>query len=464
MFPDFTILQNVNKPNNVEMISGPMSYTRFKILHKNKLFKEIEIFGDAHWSERGNCTDQDESCIYVDRTGLIVDGDDEDEVNCLDIPTYLGYAILDAHIHHTYTDIHIESKQQELGRESYTMDENASLWNAGYLIKTEAFLRSCGTSINRSELCRDSPNGERNWARVHSNDIREETMDSDLGYKLAESLHVEEFRLDRDVKNRSTKVLTYFRDYIYDFILAFTKENLGEEIRYIFLPFYDNMYPNKNENEQKELMKENYPFIHIIMDEFGGYGSPLPEKKTFSRAEKGTLILKKNDILTHRVGKTYSKIMKTRKQYKSNDIQHIIISAYRKYVSHSGEGMIKNIDVILRAYKSIDYYTNSERINKIKLATQSIITLAFSHLFDIYSIGRLISYPESERIIYFAGDGHSDRLRTYITDYLAPEIDNTNTEYTIIRDVNIINDTYHKNTDELDRCMRIPIPPNIEIL
>ena len=457
MFPDFTILQNVNKPTNVTMISGPISYTRFKIFHLNTLIKEIEIFGDAHYSEKGNCTEQGESCIYVDRTGLIVDNNDNDEVNCLDIPTYLGYAILDAHVNHKYTDIHIESKQQERGRHSYTMDEDDPIWDAGFLIKTETFLRSCGTSIDRNSLCRDSPNGERNWARVHSNDIRNETMSGVFNTKLAESLYISKFRLDRDVKKRAIKVLTYLRDHLHEFITAFTKENLGEEIRNIFLPFYDDMYPNISEKEQKELIKKNYPFIHIIMNEFGGYGSTF-ERKTFSRAEKGTLILKKNDILTHRVGKTYSKVMKMREQYESDDIQHIMISAYEKYVSHiqtllTEENIIEYMDTLLYDYKKVNIRTSNEKIDEVKKITNFIITRLFSHLFDIYSIGRLISYPESERIIYFAGDSHSERLRTYITDYLIPEIDNSNVDYVIIRDINI---TINNNTDELNRCMRIP--------
>ena len=103
--------------------------------------------------------------------------------------------------------------------------------------------------------------------------------------------------------------------------------------------------------------------------------------------------------------------------------------------------------------KKVDIYTSNDRMEKIKEVTDRIITHLFSHLFDIYSIGRVISYPESERIIYFAGDAHSDRLRTYITDYLIPEIDNSNMEYVILRDINI---TINNKTGELNRCMRMP--------
>ena len=88
MIEDFTELQNIEEPEII-MISGPVSYTKFMIFNQDQLLKEIEIFGDEHFSDDDNCTEHGESCIYITRNG-IVRGEQGKEINCVDIPTYLG--------------------------------------------------------------------------------------------------------------------------------------------------------------------------------------------------------------------------------------------------------------------------------------------------------------------------------------------------------------------------------------
>ena len=149
----FTSLQYIDEPANLEMISGPVSYTKYSIYNNDILLREIEIFGDAHNSEENNCTDQGELCIHAEKEGIVEDGK-SDELNCVDIPTYLGYAILDAHKNKQYTDIYIESEQKEEGRH-YGIDEDDPIWNIGYLIKTEVFLQDCGSSRTRNSFCKD---------------------------------------------------------------------------------------------------------------------------------------------------------------------------------------------------------------------------------------------------------------------------------------------------------------------
>lgn len=475
MFPDFIQLQNIDKPETITMISGPISYTRFKIFDENNvLLKEIEIFGDQHGTEKNTCVDQGELCLYVTRDGI----QGYSNNNCLDVSTYLGYAIFDAHKNKQYTDIYIESRQQEPGRISYTAKRKHKVWDLGYIIKTEAFLRSCGTSINRNSLCRDvsrtsstlassrdregstshstrvSPNNERNWARVHSADIRDDTMYLKFDKALLDSLNVMRFKQDADARLRTTRVLTFLSRESQNFIRAFLYEDVGRGMSELFQPFYE-IYPGTKE-EQKLYVKDSYPFIDLMMAEFGGYEHTRP---TFtSRASKGSLLLIKEDeegrsTLTHRVGKMYAKVLNMKEHFEINTLPYLMIVAYEKFVLSLGTNVKSPIKLILQKYDDIDAKTSDEYLSQINRMTAAVISKLFVDLYDIYAIGRLISYPESQRIIYYAGDDHSDNLRIYMIHYLAAELAQLKHQsYSIIRDVNILRGN---NTTNLNRCMRL---------
>lgn len=452
MFPDFIQLQNIDKPETITMISGPISYTRFKIFdEEDVLLKEIEIFGDQHGTEKNTCVDQGELCLYVTRDGI----QGYSNNGCLDVSTYLGYAIFDAHKNKQYTDIYLESRQQEPGRISYTAKRKHQVWDLGYIIKTEAFLRSCGTSINRNPLCRDDPNGGRNWARVHSADIRDDTMYSEFDTALRDSLNVMSFKQDADAKLRTTRVLTFLSRESKNFIRAFLYEDVGHKISELFQPFYE-IYPGTK--EEKELyVKYSYPFVDLMMAEFGGYEHNRP---TFtSRARKGSLLLIKEDeegksILTHRVGKMYAKVLNMKEQFETNTLPYLMIVAYEKFVSGLGTDIKSAIKLILKKYEDIDAQISDEYLLKINRMTDAVISKLFTDLYDIYAIGRLISYPESQRIIYYSGDNHSDNLRSYIVDYLEDELEQLKHQpYSIIQDINRLRG---KNITNLNRCMRLP--------
>lgn len=471
MLQDFTSLKDIPQPSKIEMISGPVSYSRFKIFNNNIQLIEIEIFGDAHYSEKNNCTEQGESCIYVTHEGNIHHNNQENTINCVDISTYLGYAILDAHVNKQYTDIYTESIQQESGR-SYNIPINDPLLNSGYIIKTHMFLQPCGTSVNRHPLCKDiidshsskvSPNNERNWARVHSGDIRSETIGRKLSNTLVGALKLKEMSKE-ETQLRTSEMLNYILENKSKLIRAFIEPDLGASISEVFLPFYDMMYPNKSRHIQEQYIKRYYPVIYIIMREFGDITNNDEYKNIFKRQESGTLLLKRvteqgKPILIHRVGKTYSKIMNMKNKYKEYELPYIMILAYEKFVldiesdvSTSIKKLITMIDSV-SLNKPIAPNTHLSMVNVSKM----LFSKLFSPLYDIYTIGRMISYNENERIIYFAGEAHSKKLRTYITHYLQPQLEKINAQYitddihySIINDIDIPYESKTKN-----RCMRM---------
>ena len=470
MKDDFTVLQNIDKPNNIRMISGPISYTKYKILNNNIQLKEIEILGDEHHSEANNCIEQGEQCIYVTKEGIVVPQSHSEDVNCVDVPTYLGYAILDAHKNKQYTDIYIEARQQEQGR---TYNVIMPRWSVGSLIKTELFLQPCGTSINRHPLCRDnfdltrvSPNNERNWARVHSGDIRNESDKRNLQNALVGAIQLDKFD-DVQIRTRFIQVMNYLLVNSNKFLQAFIEEDLGSSIREVFQPFYDSVLPNVSKDIKREYVRKYYPFIHTLMEELGGYynddeenGNGVEKIYTSTRASKGSLLLKRTTeegrkILTHRVGKTYLKVLNVKNAHQDYELPHIMIRAYQKYVASiklKTEGLIKLL--IARINR---VYSSSPEIKDIKGVASNIVSVIvamFAPLYDIYTIGRLISYPESERIIYFAGNLHCENLRIYINEYLREELISSNnkhnTQYSLIKEIDI---PYTRGV--VNRCMRL---------
>lgn len=478
MIQDFTVLQNIDKPQ-ITMISGPVSYTRFKIFNNDIQLKEIEIFGDEHESESNNCTEQGESCIYVSRTDVVVDK--RNEINCVDIPTYLGYAIIDAHKNKQYTDIYIESLQQELGRESYNPETIDLVWKYGYLIRAEAFLKPCGSAINRNELCRDKikedststrvpPNIERNWARVHSVDIRTDTSDYRLHDALVEAMRIEDYR-HIVWKKKGIAMFKYLSSVMDRFVKAFIEEDLGQAMKDIFLPFYKTVYPGEHKDAIKHV-KTHYPIIHILMREFGGYDDYQHKEEVIlvPRSQKGTLVLETQfegkTRITHRIGKTYSKIINMKKNYVVTDLQYIMIEAYEKFVDGIQSKDQSNIDSIIGELNTINSQTSYTRIFDITMLLLDMLTDIFVDLYDVYAIGRMVTpggsllnkVPESERLIYFAGNYHCNNLRKYIILYLIPELSKVNdnnsidVHYSLTQDINI--EKHHIN-DETDRCMRI---------
>lgn len=468
MIEDFTALQNIEEPKELKMISGPVSYTKYSVHNNNQLIKEIEIFGDSHRSESGNCTEQGEHCIYVTKEGIIQDKDENGEVNCVDISTYLGYAILDAHENQEYTDIYIESLQQESGRH-YDISYDDPMWSAGYIVKSEIFLKPCGTSINRHPLCKSSPNNERNYARVHSGDIRSETSYYDLDSALLVSLDSTNF-IYKVIRKRAIKVLDYLLRVTGKLLKAFAEEDLGSAIRQVFLPFYDMIYPGMNKDDQEKYVKLYYPFIDILMNELGGYYNDSDGKmkryrrNVFNKREtRGSLILKRETnegrkILTHRIGKTYSKLMNMKNNYEKHELSYIMISAYEKFISGIETQADELIGDVLNRISKVTINSHNKFLLSIREDLKLIITKLFSPLYDIYTIGRLISYPESERIIYYAGYEHCDRFKEYITDYLNPALKKANNLYTYDKNINysIVKDIEkYSNTYLVNRCMRI---------
>lgn len=470
----FTSLQYIDEPNNLEMISGPISYTKYSIFNNDILLKEIEIFGDMHNSEENNCTDQGELCIHAEKEGIVEDGK-SDELKCIDIPTYLGYAILNAHKNKQYTDIYIESEQKEEGRH-YGIEEDDEIWDIGYLIKTELFLQDCGSSRTRNSFCKDriragsnslstrvSPNGERNWSRVHSGNIRRDTNEYGYHHALVESLMITESSTVKQ-QQRIVKTLRYFNVVIDKFLLAFTEDDLGTSTRNIFTPFYNMVLPEGNKDQQEEYVKNKYPAIHIIMNEFGGYyetGSKLEDLPlSMKRGKKGTLMLKRTidgrKILTHRLGKTYSKVINLKNKYEEYELLHIMITAYEKFVSDMRFKIRNMINKTLNEINSLTNFHSKDDFINLKYSIESVITIMFSPLYDIYTIGRMISYPESERIIFFAGDEHCNELKKYIIQYVKSEFKRINNHYRgninyyITQDIDIQSDF-----DTMNRCMRL---------
>ena len=490
MREDFTELQNIDKPHQITMISGPISYSKFKIFNNNVQLKEIEIFGDEHQSEKNNCTDQGELCIYVTKHGIVIDDED---VKCVDIPTYLGYAILDAHKNKQYTDIYIEIPQQESGRK-YDIQTTDVAWSVGYMIKTSSFLKPCGTSVNRHPLCRDkdlassrdkikedstshstrvSPNIERNWARVHSNDVRGEDMYKDLTFLIVDSLRFSKYRPSE--MGRIIEVLNYLQKVKRKLLRAFLEEDLGSAIKQVFEPFYEMVQPSKSRNIQEQYVKKYYPSIHIIMREFGAYNDEQSDTLSITkRAPKGTLLLERTNlegktILQHRVGKTYAKVMEIKHQYEKHELPYIMIIAYEKFVSDIEveiETYIKRIIEGIENLADIKPANLDDHINELNMYVKIVIIILLSPLYDIYNIGRLISsgrlllnevqlsYPESERILHFTGYAHAKKLRIYILRYLTPELRKANTlydvNYSVIKEIDI-----PYNTEKTDRCMRL---------
>lgn len=491
MKQDFTALQYIDIPANLEMISGPVSYDKYSIHNNNQVLKEIQIFGDVHFSEHNNCTEQGEKCIYVTKDGIIHDGTKE-EVNCVDIPTYLGYAILDAHTQHKYTDIYIEASQKEAHR-LYDIGREDELWNAGYLIKTQLFLKPCGTSIDRHPLCRDSPNGERNYARVHSGDIRSDMQHQDFRMELIESFGYDKFTNNdsgMSTKNRSIQVLTYLLDNIDEFIFAFTEDDLGYAIRRIFLPFYEIVSEKENKQssifyplteikttyittapspfqkyEKEQYIKNNYPFIHIMLREFGGYYKTQvrsrreQQQPTFSKIEeRGSSLLKRKinegkDIFIHRVGKTYSKVLDLKNKYKEYELSHILVQAYENFVVDLKSDAKDIINFLINNINNTQIPITYDENIKLKQYTAILLIRIFAPLYDIYTIGRMISYTESQRMIYYAGDWHCKILKNYIEKYVYNEILRINKKYNTSYS---INQNAHVSVDpeNVDRCIR----------
>ena len=483
MKQDFTALQYIDIPANLEMISGPVSYDKYSIYNNNQVLKEIQIFGDMHFSESNNCTEQGEKCIYVTKDGIIHDGTKE-EVNCVDIPTYLGYAILDAHTQRKYTDIYIEASQAEVDR-LYNIEREDPTWDIGYLIKAQLFLQPCGTSINRHPLCRDGPNGERNWARVHSGDIRAGQEQRNFISELTENLKYDHFR-DSIVRDKAIDVLSYLLENVDEFLVAFTEEDLGAAIRRIFLPFYDIIYPQQYKTTRSSLwdpiseiyehksnlweqqlaskelyVKNNYPFIHILLRDLGGYYGTKSrlgiESTIFKHREHGSSLLKRTsegkNVLIHRVGKTYSKVITLKNKYKEYEIPHIMIIAYEKFVTDMKLQTKFLIKTLITHIININPFVSNEELMKMKNDARLTLLLIFTPTYDIYTIGRMISYPESQRMIYFAGYAHCDMLRKYIEQYLNNEIlrinNLYNTHYSIVHNAHSPLDTEHT-----DRCIR----------
>lgn len=463
---DFTVLQNIDKPNNIRMISGPISYTKYKILNNNIQLKEIEILGDEHHSEANNCIEQGERCIYVTKDGVVVPPYlHSEDINCVDVPTYIGYAILDAHKNKQYTDIYIEARQQEQGR-AYTAI--MPRWSVGSLIKAELFLQPCETSINRHPLCRSSPNNERNWARVHSGDIRNESDKRNLHNALVGGIQLDKFD-DVQIRTRFIQVMTYLLVNSNKFLQAFIEEDLGSSIREVFQPFYDDVLPNVSKDIQREYIKRYYPFIHTLMEELGGYyndeeenGNGVEKIYTTTRASKGSLLLKRTTeegrkILTHRVGKTYLKVLNIKNSHQEYELPHIMIKAYQKYVANiklKTEGLIKLLIARINRIYSSSSIAEIKDLKGVASNIVSVIVALFAPLYDIYTIGRMISYPESERIIYFAGNLHCENLRTYINEYLSEELSSSNnehnTQYSLIKEIDI---PYTRGV--VNRCMRL---------
>lgn len=460
MRQDFTALQDIEEPSEIKMISGPISYSKYSI-RDNDVLKEIEIFGDRHNSEANNCTEQGESCIYVSKSGIV--HDETNNVHCVDIPTYLGYAILDAHKNYKYTDIYIESLHQESGR-MYNIRRESPIWDMGYIIKTEIFLQPCGTNVNKSSLCRDSPNGERNWSRVHSGDIRSDTLSREMHEALEESLQIETIK-KKGERQRILTMLTFLRNVTGKVLKAFLEPDFSSSIRDIFLPFYNMIYPIKHDDEkedQNDEIETYYPFIYILMTEFGDYNKNYMKRKPIiKRGIKGSLILERTTntgkkILLHRVGKTYSKILNIKSQYEKHELPYIMISAYEKFVSSIEYGANELLEEIINQIKEVNVDTTWPQLKSIKDKSSLMITKLFAPLYEIYSIGRMISYPESERMIYYSGDLHSKGLIKYLTQFLKPELQEANVLFSNINySINADIDIKHNYGERINRCMRL---------
>lgn len=384
----------------IETISGPVSYTKHTIRNlEGEIVKVFEIFGDRHFDIKGNCKDQGILCYTVEEHSK-----DPVEERCVDIQTYLGYAVLDAREKNVYTDIFLETSIDPSRRDLFRR-RNQEL---GFIARSEDFLAKCLYQEDRE--CSDDPdNGKRPLARVHAGDPR-----------FYEDLDLSSFYF-KNMRDTYIEFLIYLYSKKGEFYRIFTLDIEGTSIRRkltdLFKDFYRAKYQEMtgkpsssvSPKEVGNFVKTYLPFIDNFSKSYGTVG------KVSSPKRPGEIITRMGDIPVHRIQKQFVKI---RADLEEGNMDPISSSLSRFYLDFFNTVPKDEFERDQGAI--IDLYLIKEGIMQGEDVEAKIINIVinfFSKLYDMYTIGRALKYPETERIISFSGDAHAKIFRRFLDEF-----------------------------------------------